>query len=251
MASKATIDDCPHPLLDSLRNVANRRKWTRFGKLPLRLLLLVSFFTLTASAQWPWPKCSYHLPLFDAVGTPVPFTIVGVRPDTANINLLNAKDAKLRFVVQGQRLRFPEALVSPSAVKFVRVDLQIKGERGLISRRIPLNSCSPRFSLQTGELDSGKDVGSSLATGRLTGCAISGDWWIRMVPMFGSQEGSLIHEGIVRNDGYFEVDSSFRGQRHILVIGRDRRPLKAIGVNLTVGGTNNLGDVAMAGSCGK
>lgn len=213
-------------------------------------VLWILFSAMIASAQTPLPKCVYHIPMYNAVGVAIPFTIVSVTPEGSNANLLGASDISVRFVAQGERLYFSEKLLR-RGVPIVKLGFQIKGERAVLIRRLPLYSCSPRWSLSVGELDSGLDVSSSIATGRLTGCEISGDWWIRLIPMFGSQEGSLIHEGVVRGNGEFEVDASFSGERHIMVVGRDSTPLKVIGVNLTRGGKNRIGDVAMAGSCRK
>ena len=72
-----------------------------------------------------------------------------------------------------------------------------------------------------------------------------------MVSMFGGHEGDLNHEGTVRSSGEFQIDSSFGGERHILIIGFGSEPLKAIGINLIVGGKNNLGDVDMSSACPK
>jgi len=96
------------------------------------------------------------------------------------------------------------------------------------------------------------DVAWSVIKGRINGCTLAGDWWIRAVPMFGSQDSPIIHEGFINlSDGAFWIPSSIHGERHIIVIGRDKEPLKVLAFDAAEGGKNDVGAVDLSNSCPK
>jgi hypothetical protein len=69
--------------------------------------------------------------------------------------------------------------------------------------------------------------------------------------MFGGYDDPASYEGYVAADGAFELTSSLRGERTIFVVGRDKQPVKAFGVDVIAGGKNNAGAVDLSGSCPK
>jgi hypothetical protein len=88
--------------------------------------------------------------------------------------------------------------------------------------------------------------------GRITGCPTAGDWWVRVMPMFGVFRDFLPHEGYVSpKDGSFTVSGSMRGERHLVAIGRGREALKVLGFDVVEGGRNDVGVIDLSTVCSK
>lgn len=194
----------------------------------------------------PPPRCVLHLPVYDAFGAPLSFVVNEVRGEGRTTNLLRLADPRLRFVVTGTTLHFPRAVLGR------QIELLVTLADGTSPRwLVPLFSCRQRFSLRAGQQqDAGDDVSVSTLIGRVRGCPLSGDWWVRVVPMFGRTAG-LAHEGFLDPTGHFLVESSFTGERHILIIGKDRDVVTALGINLKVGAKNVAPDLDLSSSCPK
>jgi hypothetical protein len=68
--------------------------------------------------------------------------------------------------------------------------------------------------------------------------------------MYGNQ--GLISDGYISpSDGSFRVPVSTTGGRHILVIGKEKTPLRSMGIDVTAGEKNDMGVVDLSGSCPK
>lgn len=214
------------------------------------VMLLGLVLMLTASsacAQGLHPPCVLEVPVYDATGNKLDFSITAVtREDDKNVDFLKAPD-DFRMTVSGNRVYFPKNLA-----RGLRIELTLEGrKRGRLRKDVPLLACEQRVSARYGELDSGADVSISTAEGHLSGCRLDGDWWIRTMPMFGTADESRAIEGYVRTtDGSFRVDFP-SGERLIVVVGRDREPVKVFAVNVTAGARNNIGNVDLSGSCPK
>ena len=146
--------------------------------------------------------------------------------------------------VDGERLYFPKDLLS------LTLRIAFRNRQGVRHfDRVTLLDCIQRVSLVAGQLDSGDDVWATTIKGRIVGCKLSGDWWIRAVPMFGPQQ-SLSHEGVIRpTDGVFHITGSLVGVRHLLIVGKNGRPAKSFATNVTVGAANDVGPLDISGSC--
>jgi hypothetical protein len=132
----------------------------------------------------------------------------------------------------------------------------LKNEQGTkIVMRVALMHCQQRMSVEYGGIREGLGTGDvrwSRISGKITGCKLVGDWWIRAVPMFGSHDSPVIHEGFINlSDGVFSIVSTIHGERHIIVIGRDKEPLKVLGFDAAEGGRNDIGVIDMRDSCPK
>jgi hypothetical protein len=111
--------------------------------------------------------------------------------------------------------------------------------------------CPQRVSIRFGSSEAYGDFGFETLHGRVHGCSFEGDWWIRAMPMFGSapSQGSL--DGAVELDGKFMMSGQIEGQRMLLVIGKDKQPVKAVALNFTAGEANDVGDIDLAAVCPK
>jgi len=210
------------------------------------LLLLNS--TETASGQNARPRCFIDVPVYDAVGAKKRFSIVAAMPEIAkHLDLLTIDDIKYRAKAEGQRLYFPHQLIGS------RARLTLKNPEGQKTFAwIAFLDCQQRASVQYGTLDSGDDVASTIVTGQLKGCQQPGDWWVRVIPMFGGHEGHLIHEGYIDPPkGVIRIASTIIGGRHILIIGRGPDPVYTTALNITAGAKNDLGVVDLRSHCPK
>lgn len=70
------------------------------------------------------------------------------------------------------------------------------------------------------------------------------------MPMFGGDDFRPSFEGYIDpKDGAFSLRASMPGERYVIVIGKDRQPVKAFATDVTAGGKNNMGSISLAGSC--
>ncbi|MDX1982834.1 MAG: hypothetical protein SFV51_21370 [Bryobacteraceae bacterium] len=105
---------------------------------------------------------------------------------------------------------------------------------------VEFNSCRQRVSI----VHNARGEGTvSAVRGRITGCSVSEDWWVRAMPMSDVSIGPSRYEGILDEAGNFELIAVMPGIRHFLVIGKGRTPLKAIGFDVSEGGSTDLGSL--------
>lgn len=211
------------------------------------ILFAVIGFTVSAQPQ-PQPACFVDLPVFDAKGDrQFDFEIVSVALDgNSNIDLLEATDLTYRVRASSSRIYFPLALIGKRRIE---VTLQNKSAVKIV-RRVPLMSCQQRTSIRHGMSDTGAEVSTTTVKGRIVGCALDSSWWIQAFPMFGASETPVVHEGFVRySDGEFLITSGFNGERHLLIVGKDKEPVMVLGIDIVRGGKNEVGNVNLRGPC--
>jgi len=228
---------------------SNRRTQHRIRLRMLQVIALLLTIGATTAAT-PLPTCFVVTPVYGPRGDRLPFRIVAATLEgDKSTNLLTTEDPQYRVVARGDRLYFPPILIGKRRVELRLVDDQ--GNR--LVRRIALMDCRQRVSIERGKLDRGLDLSGFTVTGRLTGCTLLGDWWIRAMPMFGAQENRILHEGFIEGtDGTFRITSSMSGERHIIIIGKGKNPLKCIGADLVEGGgQNELGAIDLSDVCPK
>jgi hypothetical protein len=228
-----------------------------FLSLVVRNLGVFVFLVLAAQTATPGkaegslPACSLDVPVYDPKGQKLAFRIAAVSPEGNDaVDLLAIQQKEYRVVVRGERLFFPAGLIGKRRLRLI---LENESEKR-ITTHVSLMHCQQRVSLEYGVLStlSTGDVAWSTVTGRLTGCKLAGDWWVRALPMFGGQDSPIIHEGFVRpSDGAFWIASSMHGERHIIVVGNGSQPVKVFGFDVTEGGRNDVGAVDLAGLCPK
>lgn len=190
--------------------------------------------------------CILEVPVFGPTGSKLDFKITALMADAdSDVNVLAAPSRDAKFGAVGSRLLFPKPMLGRS----VRIKLE-DAMHHAITVKIPLFDCRQRTSARWGfNYGSNADVWALTVKGRISGCQFSGDWWIRAMPMFGYP--GAVHEGIVRPDGSFSLTASLDGERYLMVIGTNSEPVKAIGVNVAAGMTNDIGKVDLSGSCPK
>ncbi len=194
--------------------------------------------------------CFVEVPVYDAAGRRLPFRIAAVTVDRLESRDPLAPNNEFDMSVSGNRLYFSEGALRRGLHE---VEMRLEDGRGARAETlITLTSCHQRASVEYGNSDHGVDAAGSRISGRLTGCRLAGDWWIRALPMFGQRPAGLYFDGYIRlADGSFWIDGGMCGERHLVVVGRDTQPIKAVGVNVVRGESNDAGLIDLSGLCPK
>ena len=229
------------------------------------LLIALLASSGTGNAQATNPECFVELPVFDPLGVKVPFQIIEARAhEDDGPNLLASPREDGPRIGESDRLYFPRTWIGSGLVyvtlKAVHQE-KLKEALGLTRLGRPLtlkaslviSSCQQRTSLRVGEKDTNFDVMGSMIEGRIGGGQVDGDWWIRAMPMFGGHNERSVYEGFIHpTDGSFSLTAHMRGERHILIVGKGRHPLTAIGVDVTAGGgKTDVGVLDLSAKCPK
>lgn len=225
-----------------------------------RLALLMGMPAAVGCCE-PLPPCFVDLPVFGPTGDELEFEIVSVSVEgMPGVDLLSTTQRRhrdYRVFARGSRLYYGRILVFkwPLQVTFRDVKGRVlKGGR-VVTQVVPMFDCHQRFSLQIGEVDTGSDVSPTRIEGRIVGCELNDDWWIRALPMFGGQEmmRQTIYDGYIdRANGSFRIQAPMRGERHIVIFGKGKEFVHAIAVNVTAGKPHtDVGVLDLNRSCPK
>jgi len=188
--------------------------------------------------------CLLDLPVYDPVGNRLDFRVTRVTPrENANVNLLFVRPREVR------RASNHQLMLDRSLLRRVIVVTLEDAAGTKIAQPVFVMQCPQRVSLRTGVSEAYGDVSFQTVTGRLSGCRFAGDWWIRAINMFGASTTPASLEARVEEDGSFSLSGQLSGERHVLVIGKEKSPVEAVGVNVTVGKVINLGTLALTGRC--
>jgi hypothetical protein len=189
------------------------------------------------------------LPVYDAEGKRLNgFSVVeavllidGVDPES-----IPTEPKEYGMTVRGERLYFPSVQVGRGVRVTLRND---RGDR--VTSVVELYDCRQRFSLRHGQLWTGSEAPRASIHGRVAGCSLDGDWWIRAMPMFGDQfDQFAIHEGVIdRDTGAFRISGFSKAVRQIVTIGKDNKPVTSFGANVAEGADNDGGTINLSGSC--
>jgi hypothetical protein len=85
-------------------------------------------------------------------------------------------------------------------------------------------------------------------SGQLKGCNFDGDWWVRAVPMFGGQDKLFVIDGYVSSGGKFSLTLAY-SVRHLIVIGKGKKPIKVLGVDVTTDQPIDAGLIDVGNQC--
>lgn len=213
------------------------------GRVVVRLLLGVLAASAYACAQ---SACVVEIPVYDTSGNKLEFNVTAVAPqDRRDVNLLSLRPNAVRSV--GDRISFSDRTL----LRRVLV-VTLENARGAkITQPVFLMQCPQRTSIRFGSSEAPGDVEFDTMRGRLSGCRFVGDWWVRAMPMFGASTSPAALEGYIQPDGSFSLSGQMAGERHLVVFGKDKQPVLAIGVNVTVGRANEVGTLDLTGHCPK
>jgi hypothetical protein len=211
-------------------------------------VLACAVFLCILQAKMVAGTCRLHVPVYDARGFPLPFRVseVGLDVDGKVVSLHGRRiDGILTTIAENRVLFSSERIVGRRGIRVV-----LEGPKGArITSQVVVMSCEQRHSLVYGQEDSGLDVAGGVISGRLSGCAFSGDWWLRSIGLFGGHEGMVADDGAVQADGSFRIPIAATGVRRIVVIGKGRMPVKSVAVDVISGRPVEMGVVDLSGVC--
>lgn len=202
-----------------------------------------------SSSDEPLP-CVVEIPVYSATGERLPFSVAHVTPEGAEgphyVDMLATAIDGIKVTAMGDKVLFwSRRIVGARAIK-----ITLTGPKGAqTSTTVTVTQCRQRTSLTYGQSDLGFDVAGMYATGQLAGCAFSGDWWVRGLPMFGGGGSHAIRDALVRRDGHFVIALPSNGVRHLFIIGKGKQPVRVIAMNMTIGERNDLGRIELGGFC--
>lgn len=189
-------------------------------------------------------SCTLDLPVYNAFGERIEFTITAVTPtDKPDANLLRLRPKEVRRLSNSQ-------LDLDRSILGRMISVTLTNRTGTkITESVPFMQCQQRTSFRVGRSEAYGDTAGETIKGRLTGCQFTGDWWIRATNMFGVDVPRGPIETRVEQDGSFSLIGPMAGERHVIVIGKDKTPLAVFGTNVTEAGQNDLGTLDMSGRC--
>jgi hypothetical protein len=161
-------------------------------------------------------------------------------------NVLSVKGAGVKTAGDGRRIIF-----SSDRIVSREIEVTLQDPKGVtVKTNFVVSSCRLRRSLFVGQSDSGADVTGIDMTGQLIGCKFEGDWWVRVVPMFGGHDKVFVIDGYVRPDGNFWLVFGY-SFRHLLVIGKGKEAIKVIGIDVNAGKKIDPVVIDLTGNCPK
>ena len=163
------------------------------------------------------------LPVYDAYGTKLAFTVQSLMPVKAR----STKDIPLKYFgtygigKSKSSIIFDKLWLGTDGFRVTLVGAKPGEQKRPIEIKVPLGECRYRQSTVVGNRDSGFDVSHTTAFGKVEGCKLEGDWWVRAVSIFGGGEYMPGFEGFVdRETGDIVIAGILRGNRHLVVLGR-------------------------------
>ena len=206
------------------------------------LLLAAASQSLSASS------CQVELVVLNGYGDPLEFIVSRVVPSGKSIDLLTHPDL-LNFAPTNKNIlvfsKDTYAFLSP-----LDLFLRTSGQKLLSKHRVTVTDCPQRITIVTEpSLVGPNDSVGTLVVGKIQGCKMKGDWWVRVYPMFGSEKTDAAVEGTVRLDGTFRASGLMGGQRSLIVVGRGKEPIEVIGANIYTGKINQLGTIDLTNRC--
>ena len=215
----------------------------------LALMRFATFLLLAAVSQsLSASSCQVELVVVNGYGDPLEFTISRVVPSGKRLDLLTHPEL-LNFAPTNKHVlvfsKDTYAFLSP-----LDLFLRTSGQKFPNMHRVTVTDCPQRITIVTEpSLVGPNDSVGTLVVGKIQGCKMKGDWWVKVYPMFGSEKTDAAVEGTVRLDGTFRASGFMGGQRSLLVVGRGKEPIEVIGANIYTGKINQLGTIDLTNRC--
>lgn len=231
-----------------LRHTLARPSPFRGGPSRIPLAAVLPLLLWISPATGAQHGCVLELPVYDSVGNRLDFKVTRLSPEgNAQANLLSTNITGFSARVTGERVSFSDrSLIG----RVILATLEGTGRRKVV-QRVFLMQCPQRVSIRYGESAAYGDFTYVTIRGHASGCRLDGDWWVRAMPMFGWPSSPAALEGYIQPDGAISLSGQMTGERHIVVVGRDKQPVKTLAIDVVVGGKNDIGEVDLSGSCPK
>lgn len=157
----------------------------------------------------------------------------------------------LDIVVEKENVFFPRELADLLAP----IRIVVNRERGgSATTAVVLTHCRQRASLFV-DIDQVQDDSRflSFVKGKLVGCRLTGDWWLRGAPLFQGGVYAYLEGSLDADDGTFWLPAA-EPVRHLLILGRGQEPIFTTAVDVSLGPSGmaqdiELGDLDIGPSC--
>lgn len=140
------------------------------------------------------------------------------------------------------------AVYLPARLHGFMIGVRFSGEG---SRTFQMYKCHQKYSTVFAGRAGSPPV--SHVSGRVTGCRLNREWWIRLYPMFGADplpNSDPLESAIDPISGDFEVVGHFANMRHTVTLGRGKDPVHSFGIDVDGSiGEINAGRIDLAGKC--
>ncbi len=231
-----------------LRHTSATPSLLRGGPARILLAAVLPLLLRISPATGAQRGCVLELPVYDSVGNRLDFKVTRLSPEgNAQTNLLSTSIPGFNVRVAAERVSFSDRSLLG---RVILATLEGAGRRKVV-QRVFLMQCPQRVSIRYGESEAYGDFTYVTIRGHASGCRFDGDWWVRAMPMFGAPSSPGALEGYIQSDGAISLSGQMSGERHIVVIGRDKQPVKTLAIDVVVGGKNAIGEVDLSSSCPK
>jgi len=217
----------------------------RFAFRIFQSLIVFLICSENSRTQTQFTPCAVAIRVYSPSGNLLPFKIIQVTPTRGHVgNLLTAKNANVALSDNDLTILFPSNRI---LTREIEVLLQDERKRTLTTRFI-VNSCPLRRSLFAGASPIIADTTGFAVSGQLKGCNFDGDWWVRALPMFGGQDKLFVVDGYVSPSGKFSLALVY-GVRHLIIIGKGKKPIKVLGVDVSTDQPIDAGLIDISNQC--
>jgi hypothetical protein len=119
-----------------------------------------------------------------------------------------------------------------------------------IEIEVPMLACRYRQSTVVGQRATGDDAEYTVAVGRVVGCKLEGEWWLRAVAIFGGGSYAPGIEGFIdRVSGEITLAAIPSGTRHLVILGHGKDPIRTIAVDFVLGQQNVIPVFRLSPEC--
>jgi hypothetical protein len=194
-------------------------------------------------------KCVCEFRVYSWDGQLLPFRVSSVTLAEGSVN----GDRWQRHVeIQGSRTWFPAGTVG------VQIRVQMSDGAGrTLDRQVPIGSCDQRTSFLYGSEDKAQHDAAFEISGRLTGCKLNADWWVRALDMYGEMTARQhpsagmpkARDGFLDfATGVFSIPAGSPGPQ-IVVVGMEKDPLIGVVAGTVERRRGDLGTIDISSFC--
>lgn len=235
----------------------------RKGKSVALGIPMIALLVVATACGSDLPECFVEFAGYDTAGQSVnTIRIVSVKPGTMyevdwdGPEALGAEEHRALIEARGSRLYFTEDLLYGWPI-----GVTLESDSGAVAQQeVYLFACHQRRDSVF--FDGQRHYRAEESTwfesrGRLTGCALDEQWWVRSSPLFGvaPESGPLLgstHDGYIEApaSGEFSIRARHR-VRHMIIVGKGADPVKVFTADLDAGSNASvdLGEFDLSDSC--
>lgn len=217
-------------------------RWTIWNTSLLPIIAFISAPQLALAAE----ACKFKLYFYDHGGRNLEGKIVKlIHEESGKEFSLGWLGRVMGFRAEGTVISFRER---PRYGDRVKVVVEFPSRRPF-EASLTLQDCDQRYSFNVEELIQPESEDPAQVTGSLTGCMDYEGWWIRVVPMFGTDVPVYLETDVDPRSGKFRLEGTLLGVRHILIAGKGGEVITASAINVISATHNSTWPVDVSNRC--